>query len=506
MSMLDYKSYEEAREKFTLDQIWEVFDGTPENFNLGHECVDRHRGKGTAIRIKFDDGHTEEHDFQDLSRLSSQLANALESMSIAKGDRVAVMLDPSLEFYVCLFGILKRGAIFVPCFPAFGPEALEYRMKDSGAKILVASMEQAKRIETQSAYRIISTGKEFDQLLAGQKEDYLPHTAANDIAVYQYTSGATRKFPQAIHHHHKSIPLLMPAAIFGRGLRPGDRYFCPSSPAWGHGMWHGTLSPLALGIAVGAYSGKFNVKTLLEGLEEFAIDNLGAAPTVYRMIKNSGLLDNYELKIKKMHYTGEPMDTDTFNYFREKFGVPPHSGYGSTEVGAVIYQYAGFPGWVAKPGSLGKPMPGLEVKLIDQAGKEVPSGQIGEIAIWRKGRWVRARDAAVMDADGYFWHKGRVDDIIISAGWTISPTEVEDVLQKHPAVREAAVIGSPDPERGQVVKAFIVAQGKPSSGLENELKEFVRTNLSRHEYPRIVEFVDSLPKNEAGKVTKKGLK
>jgi acetyl-CoA synthetase len=262
---------------------------------------------------------------------------------------------------------------------------------------------------------------------------------------------------------------------------------------------------MALGIAAGAYSGKFNVTTLLKGLEEFAIDNFGAAPTVYRMIKNSGLIDNYKLRIKKMHYTGEPMDTETFNYFKEKFGVPPHSGYGSTEVGAVIYQYAGFPNWVALPGSLGKPMPGLVVKLLDKDGHEAPQGQIGEIAIKRRDRWVRARDAAVMDANGYFWHKGRVDDIIISAGWTISPTEVEDSLQKHPAVREAAVIGAPDPERGQVVKAFIVAKVPPSLDLENELKEFVRTNLSKHEYPRIIEFVDSLPKNEAGKTVKKGL-
>jgi len=504
--MFDYKTYEEARQKFTIDQIWELFDRTPENFNLGHECVDRHKNKGTAIRIQFDDGHREEYSFQELSRLSSQFANTLESLGIEKGDRVAVMLDPSLEFYVCLFGILKGGAIFVPCFPAFGPEALEYRMKDSGAKILIATEERAKTIGVRSGYQIIPTGKELNQLLKRQKEEYVSHTSANDIAVFQYTSGASRKFPQAINHYHKSVPLLMPAAIFGRGLRPGDRYFCPSSPAWGHGLWHGTLAPLALGIASGAYSGKFRVQRLLEGLEEFEIDNFGAAPTVYRMIKNSGLLDRYELKIKKMHYTGEPMDADTFHYFEEKFGVPPHSGYGSTEVGAVIYQYAGFSDWLAKPGSLGKPMPGLEVKLIDQNGNEVPQGQIGEIAVRRKGRWVRARDAAVTDAEGYFWHKGRVDDIIISAGWTISPTEVEDVLQKHPAIREAAVIGAPDPERGQIVKAFVVAEVKASAELENELKEFVRTNLSKHEYPRVIVFVDTLPKTDAGKVKKQALK
>jgi acetyl-CoA synthetase len=506
MSMLDYKTYEEAREKFSIDQIWELFDGTPEHFNLGHECLDRHRDKGTAVRIQFDDGHREEYSFADLSRWTSQFAQVLESFGVAKGDRVAVMLDPSLEFYIGLYGTLKRGTVFVPCFTAFGPEALEYRMKDSAAKLLITTPEIGKTIDPQGAFQIITVGQDFQRLLASQKDSYVSETTASDVAVFQYTSGATRKFPQAIPHHHRSVPLLMPAAIFGRGYRPGDRFFCPSSPAWGHGMWHGTLSPMALGVATGSYSGKFNVQTLLEGLQAFEIDNFGAAPTVYRMIKNSGLIDRYKLQFRKMHYTGEPMDTDTFEFFKAKLGIPPHSGYGSTEVGAVIYQYAGFPNWVAKPGSLGKPMPGLTVKLIDREGNEVPQGQIGEIAIWRRGKWLRARDAAVIDEDGYFWHKGRVDDIIISAGWTISPTEVEDVLKKHPAVREAAVIGVPDAERGQIVKAFIVANQPVSPDLDQEIREFVRSNLSRHEYPRVIEFVADLPKNEAGKVTKKGLK
>ncbi|MBU2053984.1 MAG: acyl-CoA synthetase [Proteobacteria bacterium] len=507
MSMLDYRTYEEAKEKFTIDQIWELFDGTPEHFNLGHECVDRHRDKGIGVRIQFDDGRREEHAFADLSRLTAQFAHVLETFGIGRGDRVAVMLDPSLDFYVCLYGILKRGAIFVPCFTAFGPEALGYRMKDSAAKLLFTTPELAATIVAEGRYRVVPTEAEFRHLMAAQKDTYtVADTAAKDVAVFQYTSGATRKFPQAIPHHHKSVPLLMPAAVFGRGYRFGDRFFCPSSPAWGHGLWHGTLSPMALGVAVGSYSGKFNVRTLLEGLEKFEIDNFGAAPTVYRMIKNSGLIDNYKLKIRKMHYTGEPMDTDTFDFFKAKFGVPPNSGYGSTEVGAVIYQYAGFPNWVAKSGSLGKPMPGLEVKLIDKEGNEVPQGQIGEIAIHRRGKWLRARDAAVIDEDGYFWHKGRVDDIIISAGWTISPTEVEDCLKRHPAVQEAAVIGALDSERGQIVKAFVVANQLATKELAKDIKEFVRINLSKHEYPRVIEFVPDLPKTDGGKVSKKGLK
>jgi acetyl-CoA synthetase len=506
MSMLDYATYEEARKKFSIDQIWELFDGDPDDFNLGHECVDRHREKGTGIRIKFEDGHIERHTFMELSRLSSQLANALVSLGIEKGERVAAMLDPCLAYYVCLFGVMKRGAIFVPCFPAFGPEALEYRIKDSDARILITTEENAENFRDKLPCNIIPVGPEFDRLLEGRQDTFQSNTSAKDVAVYQYTSGATRKFPEAIKHYHKSVPLLMTAAIFGRGYRPGDRFFCPSSPAWGHGLWHGTLSPMALGIPAGAYSGRFNVQRLLEGLEEFQITNFGAAPTVYRMIKNSGLIGNYDLKINKMHYTGEPMDTDTFEFFKRRFGVPPHSGYGSSEVGAVIYQYAGFADWIAKPGSLGKPMPGLDVRLIDEYEKEVPRGQIGEIAIWRRGKWVRTRDAAMMDEDGYFWHKGRVDDIIISAGWTISPTEVEDGLLKHSDVQEAAVIGVPDSERGQIVKAFIVAAREPGPEFKKELQDFVKTRLSKHEYPREIEFLDSLPKTEGGKVRKQALR
>jgi len=506
MLMTEYKSYEEAREKFRLEQIWEIFDGDPDHFNIAHECIDRHHDERTAIRIKFEDGHSEIYTFEQISDLSSQFANALEALDIDAGDRVAVMLDPCLEFYVSLFGIIKRGAIVVPCFQLFGPEALSFRLRDSKAKVLITAEEKRDLIDRELVQTVVFKGSEFDRLLEGKGKEYHPKTSSKDVAVLQYTSGTTRQFPEAIPHYHRSLALLMPAAIFGRGLKKGDRYFCASSPSWGHGLWHGTLSPLALGIAAGAYSGRFNVQRLLEGLEEFQITNFGATPTVYRMIKNSGMTDRYYLKINRMHYTGEPMDTDTFHWLKERFGVPPHSGYGSTEVGPVVYQYAGFDNWEAKPGSLGKPMPGLEVSLIDGEGREVLQGKIGEIAIKRKGRWVRTRDAAVIDEDGYFWHKGRVDDVIISSGWTISPTEVEDVLQKHPAVLEAAVIGVPDEERGQIIKAFVVANSTPSQGLKQELQDFVKEELSKHEYPREIEFVESLPKTDGGKINRKVLK
>ncbi|BBO72627.1 acetate--CoA ligase [Desulfosarcina widdelii] len=506
MRMLEYETYEEAHKNFTWDQTWEIFDGSPENFNMAHECIDRHVGKGIALRIKFDDGHREEYSFDQVSKMSSQFAHALEVMGVKYQDKVAIMLDPCLEYYVSLFGTMKRGSIAVPCYSQFGPDALEYRLKDSGAKVLVTTEEVKKMPIDWSKTSVITVGQSFQRFTDGNPDRYETKTNAKDIAVYQYTSGTTKKYPDAVKHYHRSIVTLMPAAIFGRGFRLGDRYFCPSNPAWGHGLWHGTLSPLALGVAAGAYSGKFDIDVLLKGLEEFEIDNMGAAPTVYRLIKNSGLIGRHRLLIKKMHYTGEPMDTDTFQFFKDVFGVPPHSGYGSTEAGALIYQYAGFKDWNVKSGSLGKPMPGMEVTLLDEEGNEVPRGTIGEIALKRRGEWFRVKDAAVVDEDGYYWHKGRVDDVIISAGWTISPTEVEDALLKHPAVLESVVVGVPHADRGLIVKAFIVASQEPCEELKKEIQNFVKEKLSKHEYPREIQFMHSFPKTESGKIKKAELK
>jgi acetyl-CoA synthetase len=416
------------------------------------------------------------------------------------------MLDPCLEFYVSLFGTLNRGAIVVPCFQLFGPEALEYRIKDSQAKVLITTRDKAEAIRPGLVPHLFAIGSEFRKRLEREKITYPPDTSPKDVAVYQYTSGTTKQFPDAVKHHHRSIVTLIPPAIFGRGFRQGDRIFCPSPPAWGHGLWHGTFGPLVLGIPVGAYSGKFDIQRFFEALEEFEIDTINAMPTIFRMMKDSGIANRYRLKLKKMVYTGEPMDMGTFNYIKATFGVPPYSGYGSAEVGPLIYHYAGFEGWVVKPGSLGKPLPGLEVGLIDEEGNEVPPGVIGEIVIKKRGEWSRARDLAVMDEDGYFWHKGRADDVIISSGWTISPVEVEDMLLRHPSVKEAAVVGVPGKQGGVIVKGFIVPRTEPGPGLKKELQDFVKTNLSKHEYPKEIEFMDSLPKTEGGKVKRKDLK
>jgi len=507
MGIFDYKSYEEARGKFTWDQVWELFDGGRDHFNLAHECIDRHVGKGTAIRLKFDDGHTEKYTFDEISRWSSQFANALKDLGIHQGDRVTIMLDPSKEFYISLFGAFKLGCHVVPCFTLFGPDSVEYRIKDSGSKVLVTTEEKAKEIDRHLLKEIITVGKGFEELMRDKPASFKVHpTEAKDIAVLQYTSGTTKKFPDAVNHFHKSVYTAMANGIFVIGLRPGDRYFCPSSPAWGYGMWYGTTVPLALGVAVGAYSGRFDEKRIMEALEEFEINNFSAAPTVYRRMKNSGLIDNYTFKINKMSYSGEPFDLDTFEFIKNKFGVSPCSFYGSTEVGVILSNFGGLEEWVVKPGSLGKPMMGLEVAIIDKEGNLLPQGTSGEIAVRRHKEWFYVKDIGTVDEDGYFWCKGRSDDVIISAGWTISSTEIESTLSLHPDVLEAAVIPVPDEDRGHVARAYVQTHREPSQDLIKELQEFVKERLGKFEYPRQVEFLDTIPKTVGGKIDRKKLK
>ena len=319
------------------------------------------------------------------------------------------------------------------------------------------------------------------------------------------SSGTTRGLPEAVRHTHRAVVTLMVAALYGLGLQPGDHYFCPSSPAWGHGLWHGTIAPLALGIAVGAYSGKFHAGRLLEALEEFRVTNLAAAPTVFRMLRASGLAEGARLGVEKLSFTGEPMDSRTREWVEKTFGVTPCSMYGSTEVGVIIVNYPGFTGYVVKPGALGRSAPGWEVAVVDARGEPLPSGTVGEIAVRRKDGWFRVRDRGWMDEEGYFHHEGRSDDVIISAGWTMSAVEIEDALLSHPDVREAAVVAAPDELRGHIPKAYVVSE-RTGSAFARELQEWVGARLSQHEYPRAVELVEELPKTPAGKTDRRALR
>lgn len=504
-SLPQTRSYREARAQFRWSRLWELFDGNRERLNLGHECVDRHAGRGVALRLQFADGRREEHTFDALGAWSARFAHFLEREGVGPGERVAIMLDPSLAFYAAVFGTLKRGAVAVPLFTLFGPEGLRLRLDDCRPRLLLvpeaAERWQGLRRET----RVLAADAAFLERLAGESARYTPTTAADDLAVLQYTSGTTRALPEAVPHTHRSVVTLMVAALYGVGLWPGDRYFCPSSPAWGHGFWHGTVAPLALGLAAGAYAGRFDPVRLLEALEAFRITNLAAAPTVYRLLARTGRAADYRIGLEKASFTGEPMDARTWEFIERTFGTTPRSMYGTTEVGVIIVNYPGFADYTVRPGALGMAAPGWEVEVLGADGRPAPPGTVGEIAVRRQGRWFPVKDRGSRDEAGYFYHAGRSDDVIISAGWTMSAVEIEGVLLLHPDVREAAVVGAPDELRGQVPKAYVVS-ARRDAAFGPELQAFVRTRLSLHEYPRLVEVVEELPKTPAGKIDRRALR
>lgn len=508
---LDYASYKEAKEKFSWSEKWGLFDGTRERFNIAHECIDRHPKDEAAIRIKFEDGKTDIYTFGEFSRRTSQFANFLESEGIAQGDRVALLLLPSIEYYVSMFGTFKRGAVVVPNSPLFGPEALAFRLEKSGAKAIVTTKDRVSMIDSQLIDKL---GLKFlfaeDLLETLEKEDdhYKWDTNVDSLCMIQFSSGTTGA-PKSMMYRHGAILITGVGMKFTVNLEPDDTYFCPSSPAWGHGIWYGTIAPLIFGRAIGTISGKFNPERCLEALEEWGVTNMAAISSHYRLIMETEDVDKYKLQLKKISYTGEPMTKDLIETIRQKWGLIPYTQYGTTEVGPITMDYHAFKDYVVKPGSLGTPMiGGVKVAVIDEEGNELPPGTVGQVAQWRNGKWIRVGDSAYVDEDGYFWYVSRIDDVIISAGYTIGPIEVEMALKNHPAVEECAVVGSPDKERGELVKAFVkLKEGyQASEELAEEIQGFVKTRLSKHEYPREIEFIEEVPKTPDGKIKRKELK
>jgi acetyl-CoA synthetase len=507
MRLTDVTSYADAQRHCSASALWALFDGGRAWLNLAHECVDRHAAtERVAVRVAHADGRDESIGFRDLSEWSSRFAHWLAARGIAPGDRVAIMLEPSLAFYTALFGTIKRGAIAVPLFTLFGPDGVRLRVEDCTPRLLVTNAAKAEVARVIPSVDVVVADDTLMAELRPHPARYEVRTEPDDLAVFQYTSGTTRELPAAVRHRHRAIVVVMAAALYATGLRPGDRFFCPSSPAWGHGLWHGTLAPLALGVTTGTMAGKFEAGRLVRALQDYEITNLSAAATHYRMLKRSGAAAAHRYALRKLSFTGEPMDGATRAFVEATFGAPVCSMYGTTEVGVILADYPGAADYVVKPGALGKPVPGVRVEVQAPDGRPCPPGEIGEIKVWRRQAWVPTKDRGWVDAEGYVHHAGRADDVIISAGWTMSAVEIEDVLLEHPDVGDAAVIGVADALRGQVVKAFIVSARPGDEVFARELQDFTRTRLSQHEYPRHVAFVAALPKTPAGKVNRKALR
>ncbi len=512
--LTDYISFADAQAHACSAGLWELFDGNRQHFNIAHECITRHAtGDGrAAVRIAHADGHDEILSFDQIAAGAAKFSHWLDAEGVQPGDRIAFMLEPSLPFYVCLFGAMQTGAISVPMFTLFGLDALRLRVGDCNPAILITNAEKAELARSVTGPRVIVADDAFLVSLAHFPSGYTPKTKANDMAVFQYTSGTTRELPEAVKHSHKTLVTLMFAALYGTGIRPksanyrGDAFFCPSSPAWGHGLWHGTLAPLAMGVTTGTFAGRFDPARLLKALSDYKITNMSAAATHYRMMKNSGSCADEQFHFNKLSYTGEPIDPATLDWVDATFKVPVCSMYGTTEIGVVLVNFPGASDFTVKPGSLGKAVPGQRLEVQRADGSPCAPGETGELMLWRGGAWMTTKDLARIDEDGYFYHCGRADDVIISAGWTMSAVEIENTMLKHPDVKECAVIGAPNEARGLVVKAFVVTDRCPSDTYVQELQDFTRERLAQHEFPRLVEFVDELPKTPAGKVHRKVLR
>src|SRR5712672_1516811 len=444
--LTEYTRYTDAQAFADSRALWELFDGKRDYFNIAHECISRHAdGLGrTAVRIAHADGTDKALSFDEIAAGSARFAHWLEENGIRPGDRIAFMLEPSLPFYISLFGAMMMGAISVPLFTLFGLDGLRLRVDDCKPTLLITNTEKLEIANQIEGLHVVVADAGLLDEMARFPNTYKSVTRADDLAAFQYTSGTTRELPAAVRHSHRTLVTLMFAALYGTGIRPADEFFCPSSPAWGHGLWHGTLAPLALGVTTGTFAGRFDAVRLMKALQDYKITNLSAAATHYRMMKNSGKAGEFDFSIKKLSYTGEPIDPATLEFIDQTFQVPACSVYGTTEIGVVLANYPGERDFVVQPGSLGKPVPGLQVEVQRADGSRCAPDEPGEIKVKRRDGWFPTKDRGWTDADGYFYHGGRADDVIISAGWTISAVEVEGALLKHSDVREAAVIGVPD--------------------------------------------------------------
>lgn len=494
---LDYETYQELLEEFSWSEAWEYVDGTPGDVNATTECIARHPDDRIAISIASDDGRSERYTFGDLDRSTARFARYLEASGVGPGDAVAVMLDPSFEFATAFFGAMRRGAVAVPCSELFGPEALQYRVDAADPAVLVTSAAVAADVDTSGVGTVLRRDSLRDAIRE-YPDRYSAETTSEDRAWLQFTSGTTGT-PTEVPFQHGSVVQFAPVMDFVLDFSPDDVCFTTSSTGWGTGIWIGLFAPLVVGVQTGFYSGKFDPERALAALEEFDVNTLiGVVPTAYRNLVDAS--DGTGPVVEKANYVGEPIDPGLSREVESTLGAFPRSTYGATEIRSIITVDYAFDDYEFRHGSMGKPLPGQAVTILDDEGNERPPGEVGTIAVKRTDEWILTSDAGYRDADGYFWSAGRVDDTIISAGYTIGPQEVEDSIRSHPEVVEVGVIGVPDEERGEVVKAFVEPAADPSTELADSIQSYVRKRLSKHEYPREVEFVDAIPTTPDGKI------
>ena len=502
-------SYEEA----CAEHAWRV----PEHYNIAADVCDKHAPDKLAMIHEHFDGTVREVRWGELQAAANRFAHVLREHGVEKGDRVAMLLPPTPETAAAFFGTWKCGAILLSMSVLYGDDGIRHRVADSGAKVLLTDAANATRVDASLVDHVLLLE---DLPTAGDESFTAEDTLADDPAQLYYSSGTTG-LAKGILHAHRYL-LAHEEFTYCHDVRDGELFHGMGEWAWAAGIAP-LLGPWRLGAVqlVLQRAGGFDPHRQLDVLSRHGATNVFTTPTAMRsMMSIADAGTRYPQKFRIVCSAGEPLNPEAIRWFREQYGLTVLDYYGLTESYPLV---ANYPFLEVREGSMGKPMPGWEVQILDEDERPVPAGERGEICLrarsnphyplgyWNNeeagaetfgGEWFHTKDAAKRDADGYVWYEGRADDVIIAAGYRIGPFEVESACLEHPAVAEAAAVASPDERRGNVVKAFIVlAEGVyPSDAVAEEIKTFVRGRLGAHAYPRRIEFADALPKTLTGKI------
>jgi acetyl-CoA synthetase len=530
------KTYNEVYNAFR----WEI----PQYYNIGVDICDKWADQPDRLALIYENGKSrvEKYTFQDLRRVSNQLANGLQANGIGIGDRFGILLPQCPETAISHIAAYKIGAIAIPLFTLFGIDALEYRLSNSQAKGIVTDADNLPKImEIRSNLphleRVVVTGGEktekvldFWKLIEQGATDFSPvKTRADDPALIIYTSGTTGP-PKGALHAHRTLLGHLPGVEFPHNFFPkeNDFFWTPADWAWIGGLIDVLFPSWHHGIPVLAFRAKkFDPEEAFHLIAKYRIRNAFMPPTALKLMRQvKDPRSRYQFKMRSIGSGGETLGEELLDWGRETMGLTINEFYGQTEVNLVVGNCAACMQNI--PGSMGKAVPGHVVEVVNEQGVPVSAGTVGEIAIkrpdpvmfleyWKNpkatdakyiGDWCLTGDLAKKDESGYFWFVGRKDDVITSAGYRIGPAEIEDCIMKHSAVGMVAVVGSPDEVRTEIVKAFVVLKSgvRADAALEADIKQFVKVRLAAHEYPREIEFVNELPMTATGKIMRKDLK
>jgi acyl-coenzyme A synthetase/AMP-(fatty) acid ligase len=487
----------------------------PATFNFARDVVERADSKRLALRFVDRDGVTSDLTFGQIAERAARWTGLIRR-HLEPGDRVLVLVGKSPDWHAVLIASLKAGTVAIPCSEMLRAKDLDFRARHSGAGLLVADPRCRAEVEAMEERPDVVYLDEADLT---EPDATTADTADEDAALILYTSGTT-KDPKGVVHTHRYTWAKRAQAERWLDAKPDDLVWCTAGTGWAKSIWNSLLGPWSCGSAIVLHEGGFDPEERFRLIDATGTTVLCQAPTEYRLMAKLPGIERHGLsRVRHMVSAGEPLNPEVIRAFADAFGVTIHDGYGQTENTLVV---GNFPGAEIRPGSMGLPAPGYDVAVIDRNGNESQPGEEGDIALrgdapalfaryWNapdetaavyRGEWYVTGDRAVRDEDGYLWFTGRADDVILSAAYRIGPFEVESALLEHAAVAESAVVGKPDPDRGQIVKAFVVLRPGHEGGttLSEELKDHVKRVTAPYKYPREIEFVESLPKTPSGKI------